>query len=164
MIKIATREQHPVTHPELDYPGPDILVFRGESAEIEKGPVDAGRAPAAGSGKFMGRGALEAAAAADVLARDSAQARGGQPRPWPQGSPSEPLPVFAPGSPSVYAPGPPSVRARNAVVMSNGELDWARPETWTGMIDRCGGGWEVVSQNSHCGSSLEVIAQALHEF
>ena len=26
--------------------------------------------------------------------------------------------------------------ARNAVVMSNGTLDWSRPETWTGMIDR----------------------------
>lgn len=33
-------------------------------------------------------------------------------------------------------------RARNAVVMSNGRLDWERPSTWTGMIDRspCGTG------------------------
>uniref|UniRef100_A0A6B2L8J6 Proline racemase n=1 Tax=Arcella intermedia TaxID=1963864 RepID=A0A6B2L8J6_9EUKA len=29
MIKRATREQHPVNHPLLDYPGVDILVFRG---------------------------------------------------------------------------------------------------------------------------------------
>ena len=29
MIKIACREQHPVNHPDIDYPGPDILVFRG---------------------------------------------------------------------------------------------------------------------------------------
>ena len=30
--------------------------------------------------------------------------------------------------------------SKNAVVMSNGVLDWERPETWTGMIDRspCG--------------------------
>ena len=28
MIKVACREQHPVTHPEIQYPGPDILVFR----------------------------------------------------------------------------------------------------------------------------------------
>lgn len=28
MIKVATREQHPVAHPTHDYPGPDILVFR----------------------------------------------------------------------------------------------------------------------------------------
>jgi hypothetical protein len=26
--------------------------------------------------------------------------------------------------------------ARNTVVMSNGALDWHRPVTWTGMIDR----------------------------
>mmetsp|Transcript_21799 Transcript_21799/g.66163 ORF Transcript_21799/g.66163 Transcript_21799/m.66163 type:complete len:120 (-) Transcript_21799:427-786(-) len=32
MIKRATRDQHPVTHPELDYPGPDILVFRDVKA------------------------------------------------------------------------------------------------------------------------------------
>lgn len=31
---------------------------------------------------------------------------------------------------------------RNTVVMSNGELDWTHPETWTGMLDRspCGTG------------------------
>jgi len=28
MIKVAAREQHPVDHPTLHYPGPDILVFR----------------------------------------------------------------------------------------------------------------------------------------
>ena len=28
MIKVAAREQHRVNHPEHDYPGPDILVFR----------------------------------------------------------------------------------------------------------------------------------------
>jgi len=29
MIKVACREQHPVQHPTQDYPGVDILVFRG---------------------------------------------------------------------------------------------------------------------------------------
>merc|ERR1712060_447295 len=29
MIKVAAREQNPVNHPEFDYPGPDIMVFRG---------------------------------------------------------------------------------------------------------------------------------------
>merc|ERR1719215_1268260 len=27
MIKVACRDQHPVNHPEYDYPGCDILVF-----------------------------------------------------------------------------------------------------------------------------------------
>jgi len=27
MIKVATREQHPVSHPTLNYKGPDILIF-----------------------------------------------------------------------------------------------------------------------------------------
>jgi len=38
MIKVATREQHPVNHPEFDYPGTDIMAFRGPpSAEgVEK--------------------------------------------------------------------------------------------------------------------------------
>lgn len=30
MIKVACREQHPVQHPDQDYPGVDILAFRGE--------------------------------------------------------------------------------------------------------------------------------------
>lgn len=34
MIKVAAREQHPVQHPDYDYPGPDILVFR-EPARAE---------------------------------------------------------------------------------------------------------------------------------
>ncbi|CAK0849026.1 unnamed protein product [Prorocentrum cordatum] len=69
MIKVATREQHQVNHPEFDYPGPDIMVFRGPAVS-------------------------------------------------------------------------PKASARNVVVMSNGVLDWQRPATWTGMIDRspCGTG------------------------
>ena len=33
MIKVATRERHPVNHPLFDYPGPDILCFRGPPSE-----------------------------------------------------------------------------------------------------------------------------------
>ena len=32
MIKTATREQHPVSHPIIDYPGCDILVFRAPAS------------------------------------------------------------------------------------------------------------------------------------
>ena len=39
MIKIACREQHPVQHPLIDYPGCDILVFcsRGTSETVSAG-------------------------------------------------------------------------------------------------------------------------------
>eukprot|EP00957_Ditylum_brightwellii_P047143 3580127-Ditylum_brightwellii.AAC.1 len=37
MIKIATKEQHPVQHPKIDYPGVDILVFREKPATAEAG-------------------------------------------------------------------------------------------------------------------------------
>lgn len=111
MIKIATREQHPVTHPELDYTGPDILVFREASAEEE--PAVAGAR--LGAGTIVP--ALGGGAAADAQARGFVEAAGGM-------QAREPHRVLPP------------VRARNAVVMSNGELDWTRPETWTGMIDR----------------------------
>jgi proline racemase len=71
MIKVACREQYPVTHEEIDYPGCDILVF------IENADEAVGQR-------------------------------------YP----------------------------KNTVVMSNGELDWSRRETWTGMLDRspCGTG------------------------
>ncbi|KAH8044219.1 trans-L-3-hydroxyproline dehydratase [Aureococcus anophagefferens] len=32
VVKAACRDQHPVDHPDFDYPGPDILAFRGPSA------------------------------------------------------------------------------------------------------------------------------------
>ena len=72
MIKVACREQHPVNHPEFDYPGCDILCFREPAYRNSHGRL----------------------------------------------------------------------RARNAVVMSNGNLEWGKPETYTGMLDRspCGTG------------------------
>lgn len=92
MIKVATREQHQVNHPEFDYPGPDIMVFRG--------------------------------------------------------------PAVSPGA-----------SARNAVVMSNGALDWQRPETWTGMIDRspCGTGTCAVMATLHARGQLKIGEDFVHE-
>ena len=63
----------------------------------------------------------------------------------------EQLPVVHPENPDingitiVVISGPPQNQTaglKNAVVVSTGELDWDRPETWTGAIDRspCGTG------------------------
>ncbi|NIM49906.1 MAG: hypothetical protein GTN62_06425 [Gemmatimonadales bacterium] len=63
----------------------------------------------------------------------------------------EQLPVAHPENPAISGvtisqlSGPPSQRGasrKNAVVVSTGTLDWERPETWTGAIDRspCGTG------------------------
>eukprot|EP00041_Stephanoeca_diplocostata_P013532 m.237381 g.237381 ORF g.237381 m.237381 type:complete len:389 (-) comp19369_c0_seq4:136-1302(-) len=93
MIKVAAKEQLPVSHPEYDYHGPDIIVLRG----------DAG-----------------ATSTAD---------------------------------------------ARNAVVMSNTTLDWDRPATWTGMIDRspCGTGTCAVMATMHARGELKVGEDFVHE-
>ena len=93
MIKVAAREQHTVHHPELTYPGPDILVFREPATQLPGGEL----------------------------------------------------------------------HARNAVVMSNNVLDWARPETWTGMIDRspCGTGTCAVMAALHARGEL-ALGQPLH--
>jgi proline racemase len=64
---------------------------------------------------------------------------------------AEQLPVVHPEQPGFNGvtisqlSGPPSrseAHARNAVVVSTGQLDWDRPATWTGAIDRspCGTG------------------------
>lgn len=63
----------------------------------------------------------------------------------------EQLPVVHPENPGIAGvtiaqlSGPPSrpeAARKNAVVVSTGELDWQRPESWTGIIDRspCGTG------------------------
>jgi proline racemase len=97
MIKIACREQHPVNHPEFDYPGCDNMVFR---------------APASGKAYDFGQAS-----------------------------------------------------ARNTVVMSNGALDWDRPETWTGMIDRspCGTGTCAVMAVLHARGELGLEEDFHHE-
>jgi proline racemase len=63
----------------------------------------------------------------------------------------EQLPVVHPDNPEVTGPtiaqlsGPPArpeAHRKNVVTVSTGKLDWARPATWTGAIDRspCGTG------------------------
>eukprot|EP00301_Raphidiophrys_heterophryoidea_P026276 c9029_g1_i2.p1 GENE.c9029_g1_i2~~c9029_g1_i2.p1 ORF type:complete len:206 (+),score=49.55 c9029_g1_i2:394-1011(+) len=91
-IKVATREQYPVQHPHLHYPGCDILVFRDK-------------------------------------------------------------------------PSHPRAHAKNAVVMSNGALDWNKPETWTGMIDRspCGTGTCAVMAVLHARDQLALQQDFVHE-
>ena len=93
MIKVACREQFPVDHPTEDYPGVDILVFRGKASE------DSG------------------------------------------------------------------AHSRNTVVMSNCELDWNKPETWTAMLDRspCGTGTCAVMAVMHARGELKVGEQFIHE-
>ena len=96
MVKVATREQHPVSHPTLDYPGCDIVCIRGAASE-------AGRAAGA--------------------------------------------------------------HAANAVVMSTGDLDWSKPATWRGNIDRspCGSGTSAVMAALHARGELELGEHFVHE-
>ena len=65
--------------------------------------------------------------------------------------------------------GPPSpgsgAHARNAVVMSNGTLNWKDESTWTGMIDRspCGTGTCAVMAALHARGELAIGQQFHHE-
>lgn len=92
-IKVACQEQHPINHPELEYPGPDILVFTG--------PPD----------KETG------------------------------------------------------ASAKNTVVMSNGTLDWSKPETCSAMLDRspCGSGTASVMALRHHEGQLDLGQQFYHQ-
>ena len=91
--KVGCREQFPVQHPTEDYPGVDILVFRGDAT---------------------------------------------------------------PGS---------GAHSRNTVVMSNTVLDWDKPGTWTGMLDRspCGTGTCAVMAVMHARGELKVGEPFVHE-
>jgi proline racemase len=93
MIKVACREQFPVDHPTEDYPGVDILVFRGKASENS------------------------------------------------------------------------GAHSKNTVVMSNCELDWNKPETWTAMLDRspCGTGTCAVMAVMHARNELKVGENFIHE-
>ena len=70
-------------------------------------------------------------------------------------TPLHPAAPAAAGTDIVVLRGPSTpgsgAHAKNAVVMSNNELDWDRPETWTGMIDRspCGTGTCAVMVRPH---------------
>ena len=54
---------------------------------------------------------------------------------------------------------------RNAVVVSTGELDWERPETWTGAIDRspCGTGTCAAMAVLHAKGELPLGEDFVHE-
>jgi proline racemase len=54
---------------------------------------------------------------------------------------------------------------RNAVVVSTGELDWERPETWTGAIDRspCGTGTCAAMAVLHAKGELALGEDFVHE-
>jgi proline racemase len=86
----------------------------------------------------------------------------------------EQLPVVHPENPDIegitiiVVSGPPThpdATLKNAVVVSTGELDWDRPETWTGAIDRspCGTGTCAKMAALHAKGQLAVGEDFRHE-
>jgi proline racemase len=61
--------------------------------------------------------------------------------------------------------GHPSAHAKNAVVVSTGKLDWARPSTWTGAIDRspCGTGTSAKMATLYAKGKLALNEDFIHE-
>src|SRR5207237_6533443 len=54
---------------------------------------------------------------------------------------------------------------RNAVIVSTGELDWSKPSTWTGAIDRspCGTGTAARMATLHARGKLRLNEDFRHE-
>ena len=86
----------------------------------------------------------------------------------------EQLPVVHPENPEIrdvtiaQLSGPPASSAnhwRNAVVVSTGKLDWSRPSTWTGAIDRspCGTGTCAKMAALHARGKLALDQPFRHE-
>jgi proline racemase len=86
----------------------------------------------------------------------------------------EQLPVVHPENPAVTGPtiaqlsGPPSRRdahAKNVVTVSTGKLDWNKPSTWTGAIDRspCGTGTCARMAALHAKGRLALEQDFVHE-
>lgn len=86
----------------------------------------------------------------------------------------EQLPVVHPENPEIAGvsiaqlSGPPSregAHRRNAVVVSTGKLDWDRPSTWTGAIDRspCGTGTSAKMAALHAKGQLPLDRDFEHE-
>ena len=86
----------------------------------------------------------------------------------------EQLPVVHPENPGIarvsiaQLSGPPSLveaHRKNAVVVSTGTLDWARPETWTGVMDRspCGTGTCAKMAALHAKGQLGLYEDFVHE-
>ena len=86
----------------------------------------------------------------------------------------EQLPVVHPGQPGFEGitiaqlsgpPAGPHADRRNAVIVSTGELDWNRPSTWTGAIDRspCGTGTCAKMAVLHAKGQLGLQQDFRHE-
>ena len=86
----------------------------------------------------------------------------------------EQLPVVHPDNPEIVdvtiaqLSGPPShpdAHRKNAVIVSTGELDWDRPATWTGVLDRspCGTGTCAKMAVMHAKGQLGLHQDFLHE-
>jgi len=86
----------------------------------------------------------------------------------------EQLPVAHPGNPRIAGvtiavlsgpPTKPGAHAKNAVVVSTGRLDWSRPATWTGAIDRspCGTGTCAKMAVLHAKGQLALNKDFVHE-
>ncbi len=86
----------------------------------------------------------------------------------------EQLPVVHPENPDIegitiiVVSGPPTradATLKNAVVVSTGELDWDRPATWTGAIDRspCGTGTCAKMASLHAKGMLDLEEEFRHE-
>lgn len=87
---------------------------------------------------------------------------------------AEQLPVAHPENPEIrgisigqlYGPSPtPGVTRRNAVTVSSGTLDWDRPETWKGVLDRspCGTGTCAAMACLHARGELGLGEPFVHE-
>jgi proline racemase len=86
----------------------------------------------------------------------------------------EQLPVAHPENPEISGvsiallsgtPTKPGAHAKNAVVVSTGQLDWSRPATWTGAIDRspCGTGTSARMAMLHAKGKLALNQDFVHE-
>lgn len=87
---------------------------------------------------------------------------------------AEQLPVAHPENPQVRnvsiaqlstVPGDGRASRRNAVVVSTGELDWQRPQTWGGVLDRspCGTGTCAKMAVMHAKGELDLGEEFIHE-
>jgi len=86
----------------------------------------------------------------------------------------EQLPVAHPENPAIAGvsiaqlsgePSRPGVHRRNTVVVSTGKLDWSRPESWTGVLDRspCGTGTCAKMAVLHAKGVLPLHQDFVHE-
>jgi proline racemase len=86
----------------------------------------------------------------------------------------EQLPVNHPENPAIAGvtiavmsgrPTRPDAHAKNAVVVSTGQLDWSKPATWTGAIDRspCGTGTSAKMAVLHAKGQLAIGQDFVHE-